>query len=182
MQCISVSVILPSRNAVLLQCGRKDCFIKNMSKKDYKKENVGRKQFSIDRIKFHDSENADELFGYNRRYQTPPETAAGGFGMSDIPQRSSEDPTAEFVGPFEADTQPETAEEYSAELADVGNASTAPDKIAEDVTGAYADTGTKTDPYGSWTGRPDELSYKDGTRPLRKNGKGEEPVQDADDL
>lgn len=76
----------------------------------------------------------------------------------------------------------ETAEEYSAELADVGNSGTSPDRAAGDVTRAYAGTGTKTDPYGSWTGRPDELSYKDGTRPLRKNGKGEEPVQDADDL
>lgn len=153
-----------------------------MSKRDYKKDNAGRKQLSIDRIKFHDSENAEELFGYNRRYQTPPETAVGGFGMSDIPQRPSEDPTAEFVGPFEPDTQPETAEEYSAELADVGNSGTSPDRAAGDVTRAYADTGTKTDPYGSWTGRPDDLSYKDGTRPLRKNGKSEEPVQDADDL
>ena len=105
-----------------------------MSKRDYKKDNAGRKQLSIDRIKFHDSENAEELFGYNRRYQTPPETAVGGFGMSDIPQRPSEDPTAEFVGPFEPDTQPETAEEYSAELADVGNSGTSPDRAAGDVT------------------------------------------------
>lgn len=42
-----------------------------MSKKDYSKDPSGRKQFSIDHIKFHDAEAAQDFFGCAKK-STPP--------------------------------------------------------------------------------------------------------------
>lgn len=149
-----------------------------MSKKDYKSDGKGRKQFSIDHIKFHDSEAAEELFGYGGRYQTPPQTAVGGMGMVDIPQRSSEDPVAEFIGPYEPDTQRFDEAHYKRDLSDM-NRTDAPGKKAESAVRAYRSAGEETDPSGSYTGHPRETREHANADPKELP---EVPVQDQDDL
>lgn len=149
-----------------------------MSKKDYKTEGKGRKQFSIDRLRFHDTESAEELFGYGGRYNTPPHTAIGGMGLTDIPQRSSEDPVAEFIGPYEPDTQAIGKEHYMHDLSTIDSGDKK-GKKAEDAVRAYRTAGDKTDPNGSYTGylrnTPEKKDGGDRSAP-------EVPVQDADDL
>lgn len=77
-----------------------------MSKKDYSKDPSGRKQFSIDHIKFHDAEAAQDFFGCAKKYDAPTRAPLAEETIGDIPKRPSENPTAQFIGPFEPDTQP----------------------------------------------------------------------------
>lgn len=144
-----------------------------MSKKDYSKDPSGRKQFSIDHIKFHDAEAAQDFFGCAKKYDAPTRAPLAEETIGDIPKRPSENPTAQFIGPFEPDTQPRNDTEACHRSGGKKGKDCGCGKRAAQT---YRSTGTDSDPNGSWTGCP---HCTDGGGDCASDDR---PVQDQDDL
>lgn len=143
-----------------------------MSKRDYSKEPSGRKQFSIDHIKFHDAEAAQDFLGCAKRYDAPTRAPLAEETIGDIPKRPSENPAAQFIGPFEPDTQPRSDTEACHRSGQKGKNCGGGKRAAQ----TYRGTGEKSDPNGSWTGCPH--CAENGS----DHDSDDRPVQDQDDL